>query len=198
MQDKDIFNSMKAEIEETSKREVDAIMAEVKKIEDDALVSVQKEAKKDADARLKQELEEIEANASEEISASHTERTKKLIEKRDGYVKSVFDAAYDELKKFVASSEYKDYLVKKAQAVSKEHGFKDALMKVRKEDLKYAEDLKTAYGNKLEVTASDEVKLGGFILENKEDALVVNETLEFALENQHSWFANNSGLMISR
>lgn len=195
MQEKDVFNSMKAEIEETSRKEVEAIMAEVKKMEDDALVSMQKEAKKDADVQLKQELEEIHSNASAEISENHTKRTKKLIEKRDGYVKDVFDTAYKELLKFVDSADYKDFLVKKAKAAAGED-FADAVMKVRKEDLKYADDLKKAYGKKVDVAASDEVKIGGFILENKENALVINETLEFALDNQHGWFANHSGLMI--
>ena len=69
-------------------------------------------------------------------------------------------------------------------------------MLVRAEDMQYSEELKKAYGKTVEVKASDEITLGGFILENTADALVVNETLEFALENQKTWFANNSGLMI--
>ena len=85
MQDKDIYLSMKAEIESISSKEVEAINAEVKKMEDEALSSMQKEAKKDADLRLKQELEEIHQEAATQISETHTERTKKLIAKRDEY-----------------------------------------------------------------------------------------------------------------
>jgi vacuolar-type H+-ATPase subunit E/Vma4 len=195
MQDKDIYLSMKAEIESISSKEVEAINAEVKKMEDEALSSMQKEAKKDADLRLKQELEEIHQEAATQISETHTERTKKLIAKRDEYVNEVFKNAREELVAFTKSAAYKDYLLKQAKKAS-ENDFKQAVMYVRKEDLGLAEDLKKAYGKNVVVEASDEITLGGLILENKEDALVVNETLEFALENQKSWFANNSGLMI--
>lgn len=195
MQDKDVFLSMKAEIEHTAQAQVDAINAEVKKMEDEALKSMQEEAKKDADLKLKQELDEIHSEASAEISETHTQRTKKLIAKRDEYVRDVFNAARDELVKFTKSADYKTYLLKKAKEAAS-NDFANAIMLIRKEDMSYSEELKKAYGKTVEVKASDEVVLGGFILENKEDALVVNETLEFALENQKTWFANNSGLMI--
>ncbi|MDD6348519.1 V-type ATP synthase subunit E [Intestinibaculum porci] len=195
MQEKDVFLSMKAEIEHTAQKQVDAINAEVKKMEDEALQSMQEEAKKDADLKLKQELEEIHSEASAEISETHTQRTKKLIAKRDEYVAEVFKAAREKLVAFTNSAEYKDYLLKKAKAAA-DNDFVDAVMLVRAEDMQYSEELKKAYGKTVEVKASDEITLGGFILENTADALVVNETLEFALENQKTWFANNSGLMI--
>lgn len=195
MQEKDVFLSMKAEIEHTAQKQVDAINAEVKKMEDEALQSMQEEAKKDADLKLKQELEEIHSEASAEISETHTQRTKKLIAKRDEYVAEVFKAAREKLVAFTKSAKYKDYLLKKAKAAA-DNDFVDAVMLVRAEDMQYSEELKKAYGKTVEVKASDEITLGGFILENTADALVVNETLEFALENQKTWFANNSGLMI--
>ncbi len=195
MQEKDVFLSMKAEIEHTAQKQVDAINAEVKKMEDEALQSMQEEAKKDADLKLKQELEEIHSEASAEISETHTQRTEKLIAKRDEYVAEVFKAAREKLVAFTKSAEYKDYLLKKAKAAA-DNDFVDAVMLVRAEDMQYSEELKKAYGKTVEVKASDEITLGGFILENTADALVVNETLEFALENQKTWFANNSGLMI--
>ena len=87
-----IFADMKKEIAEESKEEVNAILADVKKSEDDALVTMQQEAKKNADLRLKQELEEMHSEAATEISQVNSERMKKLIEKRDEYVNTIFTA----------------------------------------------------------------------------------------------------------
>ncbi|WP_173432288.1 hypothetical protein [Sharpea azabuensis] len=87
-----IFADMKKEIAEESKEEVNAILADVKKSEDDALVTMQQEAKKNADLRLKQELEEMHSEAATEISQVNSERMKKLIEKRDEYVNTIFKA----------------------------------------------------------------------------------------------------------
>ena len=77
-----VFLYMKDEIERQAKNEEKSILDEVKALEDEAYESMRAEAKRDADLKLKQEEEEMSSNASAEISESHIERTKKLIEKR--------------------------------------------------------------------------------------------------------------------
>ena len=190
-----IFADMKKEIAEESKEEVNAILADVKKSEDDALVTMQQEAKKNADLRLKQELEEMHSEAATEISQVNSERMKKLIEKRDEYVNTIFKTVEDQLHAFVESDEYVTYLEKKAKQAS-EAQFEEAVMYVRDADLKLADQLVKAYGKQIEVKASDRIQLGGVIVEDKLSALVVNETLDEALKAQHEWFNKNSGLVI--
>lgn len=99
-ENQEVFLSMKNEIEKQSQREVDAIMAEVKKMEEEAYSSMRAEAKKDADLRLKQELDEMQSESAAEISESHVERQKKLINKRDEYVTTIFKNAREELVAF--------------------------------------------------------------------------------------------------
>lgn len=190
-----IFADMKKEIAEESKEEVNEILADVKKSEDDALVTMQQEAKKNADLRLKQELEEMHSEAATEISQVNSERMKKLIEKRDEYVNTIFTAVEDQLHAFVGSDEYVTYLEKKGKQAS-EAQFEQAVMYVREADLKLADQLVKAYGKQIEVKASDRIQLGGLIVEDKLSALVVNETLDEALKAQHEWFNKNSGLVI--
>lgn len=84
-----VFLYMKDEIEREASNEEKAILDEVKALEEDIYESMKAEAQKDADLKMKQEIEEMTSNASTEISESHIERTKKLIEKRDGYVKTI-------------------------------------------------------------------------------------------------------------
>ena len=52
------------------------------------------------------------------------------------------------------------------------------------------------YGIDLDVKTSDQIKIGGFIIENKANNVVIDESLDFALENQKDWFYKTSGLMI--
>lgn len=194
MQDTEIFLSMKKEIEAESQKEIDAIMAEVKAMEDEAMVSMQKEAKKDADLRLKQELDEIQSQASQEISETHTQRTRALIAKRDEYVKTIFDAAKEKLIAFTKSEEYSQYLAHKAKAASKD--MEEPVLMIRSEDLQYVDMIKESYGKDLQVEETKEITIGGFILKDQVTSVVIDETLEFALENQKGWFAAHSGLMI--
>lgn len=191
-----VFLYMKDEIERQAKSEEQAILNEVKALEDEAYESMKAEAKRDADLKLKQEEEEMSSNASAEISESHIERTKKLIEKRDEYVQNIFDKAREELKSFVKSQDYMPFMEAKMKKVSEQFKDKDSIMYVSHDDFAKKAEIVKAFGSEIEVAASDDIKIGGFILENKSSSLVVDETLDFALNNQKEWFNKNSGLII--
>lgn len=191
-----VFLYMKDEIERQAKSEEQAILNEVKALEDEAYESMKAEAKRDADLKLKQEEEEMSSNASAEISESHIERTKKLIEKRDEYVKNIFDQARDELKAFVKSDEYLPFVEAKIKKVAADFKDSKSIMYVSHDDFKNKDAFAKAFGTDIEVQASDDIQIGGFILENKASSLVVDETLDFALNNQKDWFNKNSGLII--
>lgn len=191
-----VFLSMKEEIERQAQREEKAILDEVKALEDEAYESMKAEAKKDADLKLKQEVDEMTSNASTEISESHIERTKKLIEKRDEYVKNIFLEAKEQLMIFTKSDEYLSFMKNKIEKVKSHFGNHQLSLFVKKADLSLAKQLVTAFEQDVQVAESDEIMIGGFIIEDRESSLVVNETLDFALENQKEWFNKNSGLII--
>ena len=182
-ENQEVFLSMKNEIEKQSQREVDAIMAEVKKMEEEAYSSMRAEAKKDADLRLKQELDEMQSESAAEISESHVERQKKLINKRDEYVATIFKNAR------------KEFMVNKAKKLAGDY-MPHSVIYVKEEDLGLADDLKAAYGD-AEVKAGD-ITIGGLIVENTESSIVHDETLEFALKNQKEWFNQHSGSIINK
>lgn len=190
-----IFLYMKDEIEKQAKNDEQMILDEVKKLEDDAYEAMKAEAKRDAELRLKQEEDEINSNASTEISESHIERTKRIIEKRDEYVKAIFDKARQELMAFSQSDEYKSFLIKKMEKVSKDFDG-DSVLYLSSKDLGFSDDLVNTFGKNIEVKVDDRITIGGFILENLKSHLVVDETLDFALNNQKGWFNKNSGLII--
>lgn len=191
-----VFLSMKEEIERQAQREEKAILDEVKALEDEAYESMKVEAKKDADLKLKQEVDEMTSNASTEISESHIERTKKLIEKRDEYVKNIFLEAKEQLMTFTKSDEYLSFMKDKVEKVKDHFGDHQLSLFVKKDDLSLAKQLVIAFEQDVQIAESNEIMIGGFIIEDRESSLVVNETLDFALENQKEWFNKNSGLII--
>lgn len=191
-----VFLYMKDEIERQAKNEEKSILDEVKALEDEAYESMRAEAKRDADLKLKQEEEEMSSNASAEISESHIERTKKLIEKRDEYVKTIFAIAREELVAFTQSKEYASFMEEKIKKVAADFVGTNSIMFVASKDLSMEKALVKAFGSDIKVEASEDITIGGFIIENKESSLVVDETLDFALANQKEWFNKNSGLII--
>lgn len=191
-----VFLYMKEEIERLASLEEKKILAEAKELEEEAYRQIKAEAKKDADALLAKELVEISSNASVEASLSQEEKTKKLVETREDYVAKIFEEAKDKLIEFVNSDDYKSYLIKHMEKISSLYQMDDSILKLRQNDIKYTDDLVKAYGIDLAVEVSDEIKIGGFIIENKATNVVVDESLDTALENQKEWFYKTSGLMI--
>ena len=172
MQKKDqVFLYIKDEIEKISSAEEKEILDEAKAIEQEAYNQLRGEAEIDAKHQLDKELAEISSKASIEASAQLEERLKKLVEKREEYVNTIF-------------------------TVSDEYQMTDCVLCVRKEDLKYADDLKKAYALPIEVEEGQQIQLGGFIIENKTTNVVVDESLDSNLEAQKDWFYKTSGLMI--
>lgn len=190
-----VFLYMKDEITSVASKERQAILEEVKKLEEQADQQMKEEAKRDADLQMSQELAEISSTASAEISESHSERTKKLIEKRDEYVSNVFAQAKDKLVEFTKSADYSDFLIEKVKKAAA-YGLENSVMYVREEDLALKDKLVAAYGKEITVEKSEDITIGGFIIENKADKLVINESLDSALEGQKDWFYKNSGLII--
>lgn len=191
-----VFLYMKDEIEKQAYSQEKQILDEVEKLEKEAYESMKEEAQKDAELQMKQIVSEMTSNASSEISESHIERTKKLIEKRDGYVKDIFDSAFNQLKDFASSLEYKDFMIEKMKKVVKDFQLPHSILHLRKEDEGFKDDLIKVYGQDIDVVIDDKICIGGFIIENRESSVVVDETLDFALENQKEWFNKNSGLII--
>lgn len=197
MQNKEqVFLYMKEEIERLAQIEEEEILAQVKELEAQAYQQVEQEAKKDASSQLEKELVDISSNASIEASSSSEQRTKKLVDKRDQYVEAIFNEAKDKLKTFVSSKEYPKYMIARMEEVAKQYPMLNSILQLRKEDEGMADRLVKAYGNALTVVISDCITIGGFIIENKETSVVVDESLDSALENQKDWFYKTSGLMI--
>ena len=183
MQKKDqVFLYIKDEIEKISSAEEKEILDEAKAIEQEAYNQLRGEAEIDAKHQLDKELAEISSKAS--------------IEKREEYVNTIFTEVKNKLVEFVNSSNYLEYLTSHVKAVSDEYQMTDCVLCVRKEDLKYADDLKKAYALPIEVEEGQQIQLGGFIIENKTTNVVVDESLDSNLEAQKDWFYKTSGLMI--
>ena len=190
-----IFLYMKDEIEREASNEEKAILDEVKALEEDIYESMKAEAKRDADLKMKQEIEEMTSNASTEISESHIERTKKLIEKRDGYVKTIFDEVREKLVVFTDSKDYVSFMHEKIKKIANNFN-EDSIMYIAKKDLSMKDELIKVFGKNIKVEVDEDITIGGFIVENKDLHLVVDETLDFALNSQKEWFNKNSGLII--
>lgn len=191
-----VFLYIKDEIEKIASKEEQDILNEAKALEEEAYRQMQEEAKNDADHQLKKELATISSKASIEAASQLETRTKKLVEKRDGYVAEIFKEAREKIIEFVSGNQYKEYLLNHVQKIGEEYQMTGCVLYVRKEDMIYEAEMKKVYGLDIDVQIATSIQLGGFMIENPVTHVVVDETLDFALESQKDWFYKTSGLMI--
>lgn len=189
-----VFLHMKEEIESISNREVKIILDEVKEMEDAAFKQVEEETKRDAALQIKHELNEISANASIEISKANAESTKKLIETRDNYVNVIFEEVNKELLKFIDSDEYESFLIAKYKKASN-YDINEANIYMNNKDSKYFEKLISQSQANVNLVIDDAI-MGGFIIENQDKKIFIDESFNTIIKNQREWFYKNSGLVI--
>ena len=115
--------------------------------------------------------------------------------RKDIYGKTQKEAK-EKLLEFVGNDQYLNFLLDRISYVKKDYDLSKSIIYVKESDLGLKDKIIEIYGNDVSVLASDEIKIGGFILENKTEQLLIDESLYFALDNQKDWFYKTSGLMI--
>lgn len=197
MQNKEqVFLYMKEEIEHLAALEEEKLLEEAANLEEQVCNQIREEAKKEVESQLEKELAEITSNESITKSSKHAQRKKELVNRRDQYVDQIFHAAKEKLLVFTDTKEYKEYVINHAKNIGETYAMDNVVAYVKEDDMKYKKYIIRAYGKDIEVIASDRILIGGFIIENKADHIVIDESLDFALENQKEWFYRTSGLTI--
>lgn len=191
-----VFLYMKEEIEQAAKLTEETLLQEAADLEQQACAKIRKEVKNEVENQLKKEMAQLSTNASKNKSLKQAKRKQQLIEKREQYVTEIFKEAREKLVAFTKQKEYKQHLIRRVKQVSEKYQIHNVNIYVREEDLQYKEDIIKAYGSEVEITSSNTIIIGGFIIEDKAAGIVLDESLDNALENQKEWFYHTSGLTI--
>ena len=185
-----IFLNMKDEIERAASIQEAEILEEIKQIREEAYASIKGEAKREADMRMDQEIKDLKSQNAFHISNTQKEMSKKLREKRDGYVDALFSDVKKRLIEYTESEDYMTFLIKKRDQIIDELG--ECVLYVNNKDLRYKDDL--ANDQVKEIKSDSTISIGG--LRGSNDSLVVDESLDHKLETEKEWFYTHSGLVI--
>lgn len=190
-------------INEYAKEQHDSIMRDLEAQNTAELEKAEKEFREDSYKTIQKKTGELRSMISREFAGKELEGKKKLLERRTSIEKSVFEKATVKLEEFTKTDSYKTYLRKaaaearKAFAKNGEDKLDSTIIYIRDRDKKCSPLIKTAFGFDCKVKVDQKIAIGGLRAENEEIGRVVNMTLDAALEQQHEWFAENSGLTIS-
>lgn len=197
MQDNEqVFLYMKEEIERLANKEEAELISAMKKAKNEIYEQLVMEAKKEASIEYDVKLKEIKKETSSDNVEKSAEYTKTLVQKREAYVSTIMEEVKQKVIQFIHSDNYLEYLLKSLKEAKGTREFVQPVLYVSLEDMKYQKELVAAFGSDIAVEQHSKDILGGFILVDSSRGLYVDHSFDFILENQKTWFYDNSGFTL--
>lgn len=149
-----------------------------------------------AQAKIERErmLKEQEFNRT--VANERTQQRARLTDKRGAITDEVFGDAREKLTAFTELDGYADFLKKSAAGFAAVFLQGDVTVYVRPGDMRFADDIKKAFGRDCKVESSDEITIGGCRAGVAGGSTVADDTLDTRLEAQREWFLENSGMSV--
>lgn len=171
------------------------IQAQMDSVKGQELEQYEAVLKMEAENTIQSEKSEISINATKEISQRTLEYKKSLYQKRDEYVSAIFDGVKAKLATYTQTADYKNSLLASVKKFS-EQNLASAVIFLAEKDLPLKDEILSTYGKSCEVRASEDIALGGAILYNPENGMMIDETIDATLAEQKEWFLNSSGFTV--
>lgn len=189
-------NFLKA-IEKYAEEQRTKIKSEAEDFKDKELSKAEEEGLKEAYVLIQKKMTDVNSKIARELSKAESASKKEIFIKRKKIAEDVFDKAQKKLIDFTKTDKYPTILMDNAKKISKALNANDVVLFVNARDMKLENDIKTAFGRNCEIKASNEIIIGGMMGLSHEMGLLVDETLDTKLSEQHEWFYENSGLKVT-
>lgn len=189
-------NFLKA-IEKYAQEQRSKIESEAEDFKKHELNKAEEEGLREAYVLIQKKMTDIRTKIAADLSRAETASRKKIFIRRKEIEDAVFEKAAKKLAEYTETDDYEKAMEKSAKRAGDLLDADDAVIYVRKSDLHMAEKLKKAFGHSVSVEAGSEIRLGGLTAQSRSRGLLVDETLDSRLEQQHEWFCENSGLKVT-
>lgn len=146
---------------------------------------------------MQNRVRHLKSEFNYKLTKKSLEFKKEILSFRNELIEKVMKQSENEILNFVHSDEYKNYLLNKVKQVFDEFNFSNAKIKIRREDLKFKEDILNC-GNISEVLIDDHNKLGGFTAIDPKSNILVDKTIATILDNQRQHLLKTSGLIVNK
>lgn len=146
-------------------------------------------------AFIQSKMRKIQAQYRQQVTIASLNTKRELLKCRDEITSKVFSSVEQRLRDFTEGPDYKAYFMKSLQSAFAGFPADGACVLVREKDLSMGKDIRDAFG--CDVAADNKILLGGFILKNEAEGVLIDQTLETLLNDQHAYFNRNSGLSVA-
>lgn len=138
-------------------------------------------------------VKKIKAQYTRELSSVRGTLKKELYGQREQYLGEIMARVRAELSAFAQRSAYREFLIGKTRKICAQWPGKGEIH-VRPADLELARQVLAPFQRP--VIGDEGIQLGGAVLYDLENGIVIDESLDGQLKNQKDWFRQNSGFQV--
>ena len=191
-------NFLKA-IEKYAEEQRTKIESEAADFKEKELNKAEEEGLREAYVLIQKEMTDVKTQIAAELSRTENASRKKIFIRRKEIEDEVFELAKEKLIAYAKTDQYVKSVEESASKISEKLTADDVIIKISEKDLKLKEQIIKAFGNtrKCEIQVSEDIVIGGITGQSRELGLLIDETLDTKLDEQHEWFCENSGLKVT-
>ena len=184
-------------IQKETDEKIAQIEQEIKEYEATELDKVRDDAYNQMFTYMQDQVHNIQNRYKQSITKYELESKRNILLFRNKLAETVFEQVKEKLIAFAASKEYESYLLEHIQTTLKDFPCENGItICMRKEDLKYSEEIQKALPCRVQIKADPKNHLGGFFLLNEAQGVMEDKTFSSALDDQHRYFYETCGLSI--
>lgn len=179
-----------------AEKQSDAMHAEVEAFKKARLERAEKDVLNESYVLIQKEQDEMRRTLSREMSLREIEARHALLSKRRDMMAAIFDRARQKLLAYAKTPEYAADLEQSLKNMLPQFPADGTVYTVCPRDEALCASLQALCpkGSRVEVAA--DIELGGLRGTNAAVGILIDDTLDTRLEQQHDWFTDHSGLTI--
>lgn len=188
------LNKLRKEIESCAESEASAIIEAAQKSADEAISSAEKQVRRAYKDNTRQTVENFRAEERRRISEMRFSEGKRVLMYRSALVDEFFSRVEAELRAETGKPGYKDYLARSAAEARAAFSLENAVVYCREQDIAAVGGLISENG--VQVLASDRISIGGIIVKIPEKGIIMDLSLDAALENERESFSASEEMQL--
>lgn len=189
-------NKFLKSIGRSAQKQKNKLIEEIQEIRKKNLKKAEKELINESNKLIKKELSLMHGKVLIEISHKEISERKKIFFRKKQIMSEIFDSCRKKLLDFTDSQQYVEILKGYSKNISGILDQGDTCLFVKKEDLKYKDEIQKAFGGQCKIVSEDKIKLGGIKGYSEKLSLITDETFDSKLELQKEYAIKNLGLKL--
>lgn len=150
-----------------------------------------------ASKEIRRMVKNLQAKTVKSVSQEEIKAKGEVLKHRERLVNQLFDSIVEKINTFTASEQYVDFLSNTAADAIKGIDDGNATILIRQEDMKHKDVIQKSLGANYEIKVDNSISLGGLSILLDEGKVLIDRTLDSAIDEQRKRFVFESGLGVN-